>query len=509
MGESTFPAHSMMKVLLIYPDFSPQAYVDEKFGFYSEGLASISSVLKRAGHEVRLYHIMRQVALDEFLETIKYYSPDLIGFHLRTSNFLEISRYIPYIKKDGIQAPIICGGYHPSLAPDEVLNMPGVDMICIGESEFPLLELCDAMEHGKEFRNIKNIWVKTDNDIIRNPIRPLIENLDELPLPDFDLFDFDNLTSSKIYTAGVMLSRGCPFNCAYCCNHAIRNLYPNKAKYARKRSPQNAIRYLKKLLSSYKYIKYITFWDNNLSYPHEWFYEFIFLYKSEIHLPFSCNLHPNTVDETVVNSLKEAGCYRVHIGVEHGNEPFRRNILNRNISNNQIIKVFSLCRAAGISTLSYNMVNSPLETPSIFLDTVRLNALIKPTRALAAIFYPYPGTDAYNMSLKHGLITLLVNYSAEIILQNTKFPKPQVKFFSLYFRVLIKVYQFIFKLPKKVRFACEKLFDSILISKYLPYDTLNKLMELRRKLVNRLKTVLRTALPQLYVFMRDLSLRKG
>lgn len=498
-----------MKLLLIYPDFAQglRKAGQEEWGFYSEGLASISSILKANGHKVELYHLREQVSRKEFLETVKKHNPDLLGFSLRTNNLPEVIQYIPWLKKR-VQIPIVCGSYHPTLFPEEVLNIPGVDMVCIGEGEYPMLELCNAIEQGKSYENIESLWVKTSKGIIKNPIRPLVENLDELPIPDFDLFDFDNLTSSKIYTAGVMVSRGCLFKCTYCCNHAIRSVYPNSEKYQRVRSPKNAIQYLKKLLSDHKYIKYITFWDNNLSLPKDWFLEFISLYKDKISLPFGCNLHAGTVDKAVVDSLKKAGCYRVHFGVENGNEEFRQKILKRYTSNQQIKKAFSLCRKAGISTLSYNMINCPLETPNITLDTIKLNALIKPSRALAPVFYPFPGTEAYKMSLECKLFKPSPDYSEDILLQNPNYPEAQVEFFSLHFRPLIRIYKLIFKLPDKIKGFSERRLDSILCSRFLPFKVLNVIMKQERKLLNVSKNTLKNKLPKLYVHMRNLSLGK-
>ncbi|EKD49886.1 MAG: hypothetical protein ACD_63C00022G0003 [uncultured bacterium] len=498
-----------MKVLFIYPDFpeGKKKAGDEEWGFYSEGLASVSSVLKEAGHDVELYHLREKVSRDEFLSTVKKHKPDLVSFSLRTNNLPDVVQYIPFLKKE-MDVPIICGSYHATLFPEEILKISGVDMVCIGEAEYPMRDLCDAMEAGKPYDNIKSIWVKTKDGIRKNPIMPLVENLDDLPLPDFDLFDFKNLTSSKIYTAGVMLSRGCFFNCTYCCNHTVKNLYPNKNKYHRVRSPENSIKYLKKLLKNHRYIKYITFWDNNLSLPRDWCVNFLKLYKKEIKLPFGCNLHPETVDEELVKLLKGAGCYRVHFGVESGNEEFRRRVLRRNMKNSQIKKAFALCRKYGISTLAYNMINCPMETPRETLDTVKLNAKIKATRSLAPVFYPFPGTEAYKMSLKNKLFKPSVNYTEDILLKNPNYPESQVEFFSLYFRPLVKTYKTIYKLPKGIGKICEKSLDRALSSKYLPFKMLNIAMKQERKLLNASKNTLKNKMPKLYVKMRNLRLGK-
>ncbi len=121
------------------------------------------------------------------------------------------------------------GGYHAILAPEEFENVEGVDGICIGEGEYPTLELMQKMEKGEDYTGIPSWWFIKDGKTIKNPVRPLIENLDDLPFPDFDLFDYKNLESTKTNSAIIILSRGCLYNCTYCGNAQFRNIYPNKS----------------------------------------------------------------------------------------------------------------------------------------------------------------------------------------------------------------------------------------------------------------------------------------
>jgi len=495
-----------MRITFVYLDLpaDPKTTL-EGWGFYSEGIASLSSVLKKEGYKVSLYHLTKEVSKEEFLERIEKEKPDLIGFSVGSDNFFRLKKYSAWLK-ERFRIPVICGGYHPTLAPDETINLPGVDMVCIGEGEYPLLELCKKIERNRQYNDIQNIWVKTDRGIIKNPIRPLIENLDDLPFPDFSIFDFEKIISSKISTGAAMISRGCPYNCSYCCNHAIKNLYPNKAKYPRVRSPRVTIEYLKKLINHYNRIKYISFWDNNLSWPKNWCLSLLELYRKEIGLPFSCNLRADTIDEEIISALKKSGCFRVHIGVESGNKEIRYKILNRYIPDEVINKAFQLCRKAGINTLAYNMVGLPFETPRAAIDTIKLNATIRPTRALSAIFSPYPGTDASRVSLEAGFITFPIDYSEEVILKTKDFTEEQVKFFSSAFRPLIKIYGLIFKFPKIIRDPMEKAMDSFLCWKYFPHKPITILLRTVKGFSGRVKNTLRNRLPGLYLFLRNLFL---
>lgn len=151
-----------------------------------------------------------------------------------------------------------------------------------------------------------------------------------------DLFDYDNLESSKVNTAIVMMSRGCFFNCTYCGNSQFRNVYPNKKIYARFRSPQNGILYLKTLLEKHPNIKFINFRDAIFNMFPKWFDEFIELYKQEIHLPFTGNIRFDILTEDTVRRMKEAGCYTIDMGLESGDPEMRFKYLKRNMTDEMI-----------------------------------------------------------------------------------------------------------------------------------------------------------------------------
>lgn len=242
-----------MRVLFVYPDFhvskGPDGHVSyEPAGWYNEGLASLSAVLKQHGHETALYHLLWPPRQDDFQDELRRQAPDLVAFSLRSEVFGIGTRLALWAKELGY--PTIAGSYHPTLAPEESIAAPGIDMVCLGEGEAPLAELCDRMRAGRDPYDIPSLWFKCEGDVIRNPAGPVIEDLDDLPVPDFALFDFSKLTSTQTYTGLVSFSRGCPYNCTYCCNHKLRSLYPNKKRWLRSRSPQNAIAYIHGLKES-------------------------------------------------------------------------------------------------------------------------------------------------------------------------------------------------------------------------------------------------------------------
>jgi len=189
----------------------------------------------------------------EFIKKIGDFSPDVIGFSMRTTATPFVTEFAGWLddSEEYSDIPVGIGGYHAILVPDDCLAIRGVDFVIVGEGEYPWLELIDngqwTIDNGKipPKTDIESINFKlSDGTVVKNPVRPLIEDLDTLPFPDFELFDFTNLDRSKNFTAMVMLSRGCLFSCTYCGNSQFRNIYPNKKKFTRFRSPAKAIEML-------------------------------------------------------------------------------------------------------------------------------------------------------------------------------------------------------------------------------------------------------------------------
>ena len=264
-----------MRVLLIYPDFlEATKNVRNIPGNYSEGLASLSAFLKKGGHSVDLYHLLYMPDKTEFIDRVKGYDPDIIGISIRTSALCHAAEMAVWLDEELPDIFVMAGMYHPSLAPEETIGLQGVDAVCIGEGEYACLDFIDYFaEHGTLDQNAESFWVKDrDGTIHKNPVRPFISDLDELPFPDLDIFDYRNLRSNaQQNTAEVIVSRGCIFSCTYCANAQLRNVYPDKTGYARFRSPENAIELLERVLERDPGIECFSFNDAILNVFKDWF----------------------------------------------------------------------------------------------------------------------------------------------------------------------------------------------------------------------------------------------
>ncbi len=386
-----------MKILFIVP---------LSYSVFPFQIASLSSFLKANGHKTSYLELILKRNLSRegkknIVQKINDFKPDLIGISSYQLTFEWVKQICNYVKSYS-KVPTIIGGYHPTLAPEEVISHPTIDMICRGEGEHSLLELMNNMKNRKKKYDIKNLWFKKGKTIIRNEIRPLIENLDSLPLMDRDMFDHQKLLDEggeKRYLA-IMGSRGCPFNCSNCSNHALRLIYPNKNKYVRLRSADNIIKEIKEALKKYSF-EGVSFEDDTFTLYEDWLEKFCKKYKKEIGLDFRCNARPENSSLKNMKLLKSAGCEYISIGIESGDENIRRSVLRRQITNKQIKKAFKYAKKAGLKVRSFNMVGLPRETRLSLLKTIYLNFVLAPYQVQTTIYYPFKGTDLGDLCYKN------------------------------------------------------------------------------------------------------------
>ena len=498
-----------MRVALVYPDYAPSRTLaaPASYGFYAEGISSVAAVLEEAGHDVTLIHLIGRPERDEFEAELRRVAPDVVGFSSRTTIWPEIRR-LAAIAREAVDAPVVAGGVHATLAPEEVAASPEVDVAVVGEGEYPFLELCEALEAGRDFRDIDNLWVRENGGVRKNPTRPLIGDLDELPLPAYDIYNKEILYDVAIDTGPVMLSRGCPYMCTYCCNHQLKQAYPDRKHYARFRSPARSIAYIENLLKNFPNVRYLNITDNILPLERAWFFEFIELYKERVALPFTCRYRHNLVRRDVLEALKEGGCYLVHFGLESGSEELRRTVLNRQMSDAQIEEAHRLCRDVGLATLTYNMVGLPHEDKAKFLDTVKMNARVRPNRIVLSVFYPYPHTALHDLSEREELLAPTFDYESESYLVQEGFPEAQVRFCQAYFVPAIRYYQVLGRLGAAGR-ALARVSDAFYKSRWLPHRALVAVAKVGRSLYEGTKLFIRRRLPRLYVKLRDWRVRRA
>lgn len=349
-----------------------------------------------------------------FKNKIAEINPDIVSITTLTNYWGEIKNASDWIKEVS-DAKILCGGYHASLFPEEVVNHPSIDGICIGEGEGALVDVLKSFPDGS-WDTIDNIWTRAnDGTIIKNAPRPLINDLNSLPYWDRDIFHRGGIDevgvsitgefSPDTKTAIVASSRGCYHKCSYCSNHAFRQLYPRheRGAFVRGMTVRRTIDELKEINERYAPDSF-EFVDEVFANDISWLSEFKDRYIEEINKPFSIFIRIGMFKEEGYQLLRQAGCFNIYVGIECGNEKFRKDVLNKPIKNADIIRHFEVLNDLGIRTTTFNMIGLPFETKDLIFETIDLNRRIKATIPLFFSFQPLPGTELYQRCVDHNLI---------------------------------------------------------------------------------------------------------
>jgi radical SAM superfamily enzyme YgiQ (UPF0313 family) len=487
-----------VRVLFVFPDLS--STTTDYTGSVSYGIASLSATLRASGHDPSLLHLTSVPREEEFRARVRAACPDLIAFSTNSHYARRIGAWTAWAR-DAARAPVVVGGIHPTLAPADVAALPAVDFTCVGEGEAPLNELCAALDAGRDPARIANLWVRRGADVLRNPPRPLLQDLATLPDPDLGLFGMRDLTLGRSGTFPYLTSRGCAYGCTYCCTHGLRRSQPRHGRFWRFLPPETAVAQLRRLLDRHMPdARLVTFLDSIFCPDRGWLERFAPLYRERIGIPASLNMRADRVDEPVADLLAAMGAAIVRLGVESGDERISREVLRRSLGLDDIRAAFARLRARGIVRWSYNMVGLPTETLRESLATVRLNAEIAPEIALPFIFYPYPGTELHRLSAERGWLTgrEFDHYKEIVALRLPGFPESDVLFVHRFFAPLIRLYRAALRLPGRTAAPATRALDAALTSRWMPRRALVAAHEAWRGARHRAGVTLVRRAPALY-----------
>lgn len=363
------------------------------------GIMQLSAILKAGGHRCQMLMLGRPTAAD--LEAVRREEADIVGFSVMSNDRQWAVEVATRLKQAGVKGFFIAGGPHPTFFPDFV-EQECFDAINIGEADYSLIELAEALDKKQPWEGIRNLSFKRDGKVVTNPLHPLAR-MDQLPLPDREIYlDKPDYARQQVYYFSV--SRGCPFNCAFCFVHNFKALYKGDpaGNRARLRSPASLIEEYRALAARVN-VSLINFVDSSFNLDKRWTMEFLREYGKQVKVPFTVNIAANLVDEEIVKAFADTGCCQyVRIGVETGNEDLRRKVLNKKLSNHKIADVFRLFNRHGIDVVAYNMMGLPGETVENAYETIALNQRIKPKNTIVWVFNPFPGLQVTKYAVDKG-----------------------------------------------------------------------------------------------------------
>lgn len=429
-----------MKILLVYPTIGLGPS-------YSCGVGYIAAVLREAGHDVSYRNLATLEEVGPLCDFVAEDRMRIVAFAATSCQFEQLKQVIPRVRAAS-NAVLVCGGIHPTVQPDCIEDIVELDAIVRGEGEFPLLDLAKAVEAGRDYSQIPNLWVRRDGAIVRNDLRPLNADLDALPFPELARAETQRAIDDQAGMHRMIFSRGCSFRCPYCSNHALSDIYRGKGVYHRLRSPAKAIEEIQRDSERFKF-QFLFFDDDTITLNKVWFTEFFTQYRERFSFPFYCNLRPGTLTAPMAKLLKAAGAKGVALGIEHGDEKFRKTVLGRGHTNEEIRKTVALCRDAGIREVyGQVMIGLPFETIELHLETVRLcrSLEIIPFRY---VYQPYPGTALARTCEEHHWLPEKSSYieRREAVIDFPQFSREQIQMCFDVFSVLVRAKFLPLRLP--------------------------------------------------------------
>ena len=443
-----------MNVLFVYSVFMlrKKERPFEDFGLIQPGISYISACLKQKGHATDLVVLNSahpknsESVLDSAISAFK---PDLLGFSSVFSEYDFVSAVARRVKRQYPGIFLLIGGPHVSLYPRETIALPAVldsfDALCIGEGEYPTLELVEQLEAGKKPSGIMNLWFRRDGEEAeKNPPRPFLQDLDSLPIPDREMWARWT-AENPLERLSLVAGRGCPFECTYCCNHALKKI--TSGKYVRLRSTENIIEEIIHCKIAYPKLKEIYLEIETITIDLEWTRRLCkrlaeIEEERRLGIKFGVNFRvtPQSGASELFALLKGAKFHYVNIGLESGSMRVRKNVLNRNYSNDDVCETVRAARASGLEVVFYNLIGVPGETWEDFLETVKVNRQCLPERTWTSIFYPYPGTRLHALCVEQKLIDHAVSGAMErrmSVLDMPGFSKKQIEKAYIWFDYLI------------------------------------------------------------------------
>ncbi len=384
-----------MKVMLINPSFRTHIVTPHL------GLGYLASSLRDAGHEVALLDCLARGISPEKIKTeVEKINPDIVGITAMTTYYSVALKYVEKIKELGKLT--ILGGQHITARPAESLKESKADFVIYGEGERTIVELVNAIENNGGFSSINGIGYKNQGNIVINPRRDLIENLDTIPMPAWDLMPPKKYppaphgaVAKRFPVAPIITTRGCPFNCAFCASKCI---WQQKLRF---RDAKSVVDEIELLVNEYG-VREFHFEDDNftanknhaLSICNE-------IIKRKLDIVWACpnGVRIDRIDQELLTKMKESGCYLLAFGIESGNQEILDRV-NKRLNIDMAPKIIKMVKDNGIETWGFFIIGLPGETRETARKTIEFAKKIPLDRAQFCMFTPLPGSDIFNEWVK-------------------------------------------------------------------------------------------------------------
>lgn len=342
------------------------------YGVENRGIRYVAAALRRAGFKAAMVFFKRWVNNDirepsdgeyELLARLAAdLRPRLIGFGFGAP-YLTIVTKATQLLRRRCQVPVLWGGVHPTVCPEECIDI--ADFVCVGEGEEATVELLQALLNQGDPATVPGIWSRRDGKVCPGTARPLIQELDSLPFPacmdGLTWFIEDGRIRREDPVAGtveyrIYPARGCPYQCSYCHSHVIRRITRElPGRFYRFRSVANVIAELEVALATLPRIRRVKFDSDVFAFPRRWIEEFAREYGRRIAIPFELLTYPGELDEQDLRLLKEAGLRKIQTGIQSGSDRVVAESYGRKSTSGDILKLSGDASRAGVE-IAYDLI---------------------------------------------------------------------------------------------------------------------------------------------------------
>ena len=365
------------------------------------GLGTVGTYVKRhSAHDVRILDFMAcprtwQTRLRQVMDE---YRPDVVGIYISSPYFPAACTVARAIKQLAPDVPIVAGGHHPTLSPDDTIADPALDMLIIGEGEKPMVTLLDTLAGGRSLTEVPGLWWR-DGMVIRKTPKATLLDTAAMPGVDWSLHDEETLRANFYFwgVLPVMASRGCPARCSFCSITNLQRLYAGE-RFLRFRNPIEVVDEIEADYARYRDwgLRIIFFYDLNFLVNPRWLGQFTDEYKRRglnRKLKWSAYTRADHVNPDTLESLRDSGCVNLRVGIEAAN-PYMRNVLyEKDVPQEVLVNALRQIKALGISITGYLMAGSPGERPEWLMESLELVKREGVEFPVFFLFKPLAGTD--------------------------------------------------------------------------------------------------------------------
>lgn len=366
---------------------------------YSYLNLSAASVLRKEGLDVRYVHCQSEgIDIPELEKKMKKINPDLVVIdvhHIKA----PVDFHIAKIAREINSKTVFVGAFATATSEKLFELCPELDFVALREYDHTIRDLARTIEKKGDVSKVKGIKYRKGKGAKESPSRGLIQNLDELPIPAFDLVDlkkFKETVFLRLPTATTISSRGCPFNCFFCT--FPNTIYSHKF---RAQSPERVIEEAKYLIDEFG-IREIRYDDDTFEIDRKRVFDICNGFQREkFDLTWAPQCRPDLMSKELCDAMSKAGCVKILFGVESGNDEILKKI-NKGMNTQQISTGIGYAKKAGIYAHNCFMLGFPWDTMETMEETFKFACELNGEFSQFAIATPLPGTPFYDMMKTQG-----------------------------------------------------------------------------------------------------------